>query len=73
MRILFKYSQCLYESEPSYNSGVTHIQLSGDRVVAARLSGKIDFLRLETHTQGRQIDWNFTSAYRRSNFLLNNL
>jgi WD40 repeat protein len=45
---------------------VTHIKLASDKVVAARLSGRIDFLRLETYTQGRHIDWNFTSAYRRT-------
>lgn len=42
------------------------MQLSGDRIVAARLSGRIDFLRLQTYNQGRQIDWSFMSAYRRS-------
>lgn len=35
-------------------------------MVAARLNGRIDFLRLETYNQGRQIDWGFMSAYRRS-------
>lgn len=35
-------------------------------MVAARLNGRVDFLRLETYNQGRQIDWGFMSAYRRS-------
>ncbi|KAL9692071.1 hypothetical protein quinque_016506 [Culex quinquefasciatus] len=48
------------------NNEVTNIKLTGNKVVAARLSGRIDFLRLETYTQGRQIDWGFTSAYRRT-------
>lgn len=59
--------QCIYEGEGGkQNQGITHLHLSGDRLVAARLSGRIDFLRLETYNQGRQIDWGFMSAYRRS-------
>ncbi|XP_058116606.1 sterol regulatory element-binding protein cleavage-activating protein isoform X2 [Anopheles coustani] len=58
--------KCIYEAENSHNNGVTNIKLTGDRVIAARLSGRIDFFRLETYTQGRQIDWGFTSAYRRT-------
>lgn len=59
--------KCIYESEPDQiKSGVTNLKLAGNRVVAARLSGRVDFLRLESYTQGRQIDWGFTSAYRRS-------
>ncbi|XP_053690026.1 sterol regulatory element-binding protein cleavage-activating protein [Sabethes cyaneus] len=56
----------IYEAETTRNNGVTNIKLAGDKVVVARLSGRIDFLRLETYTQGRQIDWGFTSAYRRT-------
>lgn len=62
------YLQCIYDSEPKNKHGVTHLHLSGNRVVAARLSGRIDFLRLESYNQGRHIDWGFTSAYRRSKF-----
>ncbi|KXJ69369.1 hypothetical protein RP20_CCG027398 [Aedes albopictus] len=58
--------KCIYETEHTLNNGVTNIKLAGDKVIAARLSGRIDFLRLETYTQGRQIDWGFTSAYRRT-------
>uniref|UniRef100_A0A182W1M5 Sterol regulatory element-binding protein cleavage-activating protein n=1 Tax=Anopheles minimus TaxID=112268 RepID=A0A182W1M5_9DIPT len=58
--------KCIHDAEHSYNNGVTNIKLTGDRVIAARLSGRIDFFRLETYTQGRQIDWGFTSAYRRT-------
>ncbi|XP_053676594.1 sterol regulatory element-binding protein cleavage-activating protein [Anopheles nili] len=58
--------KCIHEAEPLHNNGVTNIKLTGDRVIAARLSGRIDFFRLETYTQGRQIDWGFTSAYRRT-------
>ncbi|XP_055531679.1 sterol regulatory element-binding protein cleavage-activating protein [Wyeomyia smithii] len=56
----------IYEAENTRNNGVTNIKLTGDKVIVARLSGRIDFLRLETYTQGRQIDWGFTSAYRRT-------
>lgn len=58
--------KCIYQTESTHGNGVTHIRLASDKVVAARLSGRIDFLRLETYTQGRHIDWNFTSAYRRT-------
>lgn len=58
--------KCLFEPEAvTHNSGVTNIKLVGDKVVAVRLNGRIDFLRLETYTQGRQIDWGFTSTVRR--------
>jgi WD domain, G-beta repeat len=56
----------IYETEVTHGDGVTHVKLASDKVVAARISGRIDFYRLETYTQGRQIDWNFTSAYRRT-------
>lgn len=49
-------------------NGVTHINLNSDRVIAARLCGRLDFYKLETYYKGVQIDWNFTSAYRRSKF-----
>ncbi|XP_061509303.1 sterol regulatory element-binding protein cleavage-activating protein [Anopheles gambiae] len=58
--------KCIHDAEHSHNNGVTNIKLTGDRVIAARLSGRIDFFRLETYNQGRQIDWGFTSAYRRT-------
>ncbi|XP_058820803.1 uncharacterized protein LOC131682997 [Topomyia yanbarensis] len=50
----------------THNNGVTNIKLAGDKVIVARLSGRIDSLRLETYTQGCQIDWGFTSAYGRT-------
>jgi len=54
----------LYDDESGM--GVTHIKLVGSRVVAARLKGTLDFIQLQTFNQGRPIDWNFTSAYRRT-------
>lgn len=54
---------CLYE-DPS-SSGVTAVKLVGNRVVAARLSGFLDFLALESYSKGRPVDWGFT-AYRRT-------
>lgn len=56
----------IYENDATHGDGVTHVKLASDKVIAARLSGHIDFYRLETYTQGRHIDWNFTSAYRRT-------
>lgn len=60
--------KCVHASEPpgQAKGGVTHLHLAGNRVVATRLSGRVDFLRLESYTQGRHIDWGFTAAYRRS-------
>lgn len=58
--------KCIYQNETTQGNGVTHVKLASDKVITARLSGRIDFLRLETYTQGRHIDWNFTSAYRRT-------
>lgn len=59
----------MYENDATHGDGVTHVKLASDKCgkcVAARLSGRIDFYRLETYTQGKHIDWNFTSAYRRT-------
>ncbi|KAL9695773.1 hypothetical protein quinque_015058 [Culex quinquefasciatus] len=56
--------QGIYETEHTSNNGVTNIKLTRDKVVAARLSGRIDFLRLKMYTHGRKIDWGFTSAHR---------
>ncbi|KAK4879556.1 hypothetical protein RN001_007702 [Aquatica leii] len=46
--------------------GVTSIKMIGSHVVAARLYGTLDFLQLQSYSQGRPIDWNFTCAYRRT-------
>jgi hypothetical protein len=67
--IFFFSLQCIYENQTTYSNGVTNIKLAGDKLIVARLNGRLDFLRLETYTQGRQIDWSFTSAYRRSKYL----
>lgn len=56
--------------EDARGGGVTHIKLIGDQVIAARLCGRIDFLKLESYNHGKQIDWGFTSAYRRSEWIL---
>lgn len=62
--------KCIYQFESSSVNegadGITHLKLAQNKVIAARLSGKIEFLRLETYTQGVHIDWQFTSAYRRN-------
>lgn len=41
------------------------MKIIGNRVVAAKLSGSVDFLELESYSHGRQMDWGLT-AYRRS-------
>ncbi|KAJ6645206.1 Sterol regulatory element-binding protein cleavage-activating protein, partial [Pseudolycoriella hygida] len=58
--------KCIYECEEKHKHGITNVHLTGNRVIAARLSGRIDFLRLETYNQGRHIDWGFTTAYKRT-------
>ncbi|XP_038106641.1 protein transport protein Sec31B [Culex quinquefasciatus] len=55
-----------HSRECTRKNGVTNIKLTGDKVVAARLSSRIDFLRLEIYTKSRQIDWGFSFAYRRT-------
>ncbi|XP_034479514.1 sterol regulatory element-binding protein cleavage-activating protein [Drosophila innubila] len=58
--------KCAYQEDAKRNQGITHIHLNGDRVIVARLNGRLDFYRLETYYKGKQIDWGFTSAYRRT-------
>uniref|UniRef100_A0A1A9WHD4 Sterol regulatory element-binding protein cleavage-activating protein n=1 Tax=Glossina brevipalpis TaxID=37001 RepID=A0A1A9WHD4_9MUSC len=61
--------KCTYHDSSKRHQGITHIHLNGDRVIVARLCGRLDFYRLETYYKGKQIDWNFTSAYRRNHTL----
>ncbi|XP_037887733.1 sterol regulatory element-binding protein cleavage-activating protein [Glossina fuscipes] len=63
--------KCTYHESSKRHQGITHIHLSGDRVIVARLCGRLDFYRLETYYKGKQIDWNFTSAYRRTHVRTN--
>lgn len=56
-------SQCLFDDGSGL--GISAVKLVGSRVVAAKLNGTIDFLQLESYSEGQQIDWGFTS-YRRS-------
>lgn len=65
LNILFLI-QCLFDDGSGL--GVSAIRLIGSRVVAAKLNGTIDFLQLESYSEGQQIDWGFTS-YRRSKYL----
>ncbi|KAH8277884.1 hypothetical protein KR018_009642 [Drosophila ironensis] len=58
--------KCAYQEDAKRHQGITHIHLNGDRVIVARLNGRLDFYRLETYYKGKQIDWGFTSAYRRT-------
>lgn len=48
--------------------GVTAVKLVGSRVIVAKLNGSLDFLQLQSYSHGREIDWGFTSAYRRSTY-----
>ncbi|XP_039453648.1 uncharacterized protein LOC120432501 [Culex pipiens pallens] len=67
-RVLGRHHRQLegHSRECTRKNGVTNIKLAGDKVVAARLSSRIDFLRLEIYTKSRQIDWGFSFAYRRT-------
>ncbi|GLV41628.1 SREBP cleavage activating protein [Carabus blaptoides fortunei] len=56
--------KCVFEDGSGI--GVTSIKLVGSKVVVAKLNGVLDFLQLQSYSQGRQIDWGFTSAYRRT-------
>ncbi|KAI4501299.1 hypothetical protein M0802_003672 [Mischocyttarus mexicanus] len=55
--------KCLFDDLSGL--GISAIKLIGSRVVAAKLNGSIDFLQLESYSEGQQIDWGFTS-YRRT-------
>ncbi|KAI4480537.1 hypothetical protein M0804_010090 [Polistes exclamans] len=55
--------KCLFNDDTGF--GISAIKLIGSRVVAAKLNGSIDFLHLESYSEGQQIDWGFTS-YRRT-------
>ncbi|XP_075164889.1 SREBP cleavage activating protein [Haematobia irritans] len=63
--------KCTYHEDSKRNQGITHIYLNSDRVIVARLCGRLDFYRLETYYKGKQIDWGFTSAYRRTHVRTN--
>ncbi|KAL7307009.1 hypothetical protein TKK_0000758 [Trichogramma kaykai] len=45
--------------------GISAVKFVGSRVVVAKLNGTLDFLQLESYSEGQQIDWGFTS-YRRT-------
>lgn len=62
-KLLCVFLQCLFEDGSGV--GITSVKIIGNRVVAAKLSGVVDFLELESYSYGRQMDWGFT-AYRRS-------
>ncbi|EFN85276.1 sterol regulatory element-binding protein cleavage-activating protein [Harpegnathos saltator] len=55
--------KCLFDDGSEL--GITAVKLIGSRVVAAKLNGTLDFLQLESYSEGHQIDWGFTS-YRRT-------
>ncbi|XP_012288280.1 sterol regulatory element-binding protein cleavage-activating protein [Orussus abietinus] len=55
--------KCLFDDGSGL--GVTAVKFVGNRVVAAKLNGALDFLQLESYSEGQQIDWGFTS-YRRT-------
>ncbi|EZA50256.1 Sterol regulatory element-binding protein cleavage-activating protein [Ooceraea biroi] len=55
--------KCLFDDGSGL--GISAVRLVGSRVVAAKLNGTVDFLQLESYSEGQQIDWGFTS-YRRT-------
>lgn len=66
MKITNYTFQCLFDDGSGI--GISAVKFVGSRVVAAKLSGSVDFLQLESYSEGQQIDWGFTS-YRRSRFV----
>jgi len=62
-QLFFFLIQCLFDDGSGL--GISAVRLVGSRVVAAKLNGTVDFLQLESYSEGQQIDWGFTS-YRRS-------
>ncbi|XP_014205675.1 sterol regulatory element-binding protein cleavage-activating protein [Copidosoma floridanum] len=55
--------KCLFDDGSGL--GISAVKFIGNRVVVAKLNGSIDFLQLESYSEGQQIDWGFTS-YRRT-------
>ncbi|KOX73423.1 Sterol regulatory element-binding protein cleavage-activating protein [Melipona quadrifasciata] len=55
--------KCLFDDGSRF--GISAVKFIGSRMVAAKLNGSIDFLQLESYSEGQQIDWGFTS-YRRT-------
>lgn len=50
--------------------GVTSLKIIGDKVIAAKITGNLDFYCLRScFENGQGSDWNFTSVYRRSEYL----
>ncbi|XP_012252105.2 sterol regulatory element-binding protein cleavage-activating protein isoform X2 [Athalia rosae] len=45
--------------------GISAIKFIGNRVVAAKLNGSLDFLQLEIYNRGQHMDWS-TTSYRRT-------
>ncbi|XP_071451860.1 sterol regulatory element-binding protein cleavage-activating protein, partial [Hetaerina americana] len=56
--------KCLFEDGSGV--GITSVMIIGNRVVAAKLSGSIDFFELESYRKGKQINWSFNSYHRRT-------
>ncbi|GLH11360.1 F-box/WD repeat-containing protein 7 [Gryllus bimaculatus] len=59
--------KCLFEDGTGI--GITAVKIIGNRVVAAKLSGAVDFFELESFSQGQPTDWGFT--YRRTHVRTN--
>ncbi|KAG8239294.1 hypothetical protein J437_LFUL019075 [Ladona fulva] len=55
---------CLFDDGSGV--GITSVKIIGNRVVAAKLSGSIDFFELESYRKGKQMDWGFNSYHRRT-------
>ncbi|KZC08783.1 Sterol regulatory element-binding protein cleavage-activating protein [Dufourea novaeangliae] len=55
--------KCLFDDGSGL--GISAVKFVGSRVIAAKLNGSVDFLQLESYSEGQQIDWGFTS-YRRT-------
>ncbi|XP_066601673.1 sterol regulatory element-binding protein cleavage-activating protein isoform X2 [Prorops nasuta] len=55
--------KCLFDDGSGL--GISSVKFVGSRVLAAKLNGALDFLQLESYSEGQQIDWGFTS-YRRT-------
>ncbi|OXU21849.1 hypothetical protein TSAR_009631 [Trichomalopsis sarcophagae] len=55
--------KCLFDDGSGL--GISAVKFVGSKVIVAKLNGSVDFLQLESYSEGQQIDWGFTS-YRRT-------
>lgn len=66
--------QCFFDDGSGL--GTSAVKFVGNRIIAAKLNGSVDFLELERYSEGHQVGWGFSSGRRskiKLRFLRNDL